>query len=471
MLKGQKLSYYSYGNYYKSTAEVFYPDSIAQIEELMAIAKNKKRQITVAGSFHSFDNQNSGNDMVVSMKKINYIRYNPDHTIDVGPGATWGDILKEAYKHKCVPFITITGSRPTAGGTLSAHTNTVFTPGLGKEGKYCLEFDLLTPDLGLLTCSRTQNQDLFYGVISGFGLLGFITRIKYKLCYVGSDYLIKISVKNYQDVKELEQRFDLRETPDPVLPEDLKSQSSLFYFDNNKPKFAIFDRHYVKTAQLQQHFNINLYIAAILTVIIRFFPKFANSIMIKDEKREPRKKVILKGLERIYYGTFWAEPDYLWMKYVSKLLKPFGYKPLLYQNSYFIPLAGDQITRFTQKTCELLLKYKLHTSMFDIMYIPKDEPFVLSSSRYTGGFYINTTFFDRTNKESLMKFYSELNHLCLEMNGKMNLVKNLFIETSLLEKMYENEIKEMLVLKKRVDKDNLIMSNFFKEKFPSTFGI
>ncbi len=245
MLKSTKTKYFSYGNYYQSEAEVFYPVNIEQIREIIFFAKEKNRKITIAGSFHSFDNQNSGNDMVVSLMKFNYIRFNPqDKTIEVGPGANWGNILKEAYKHNCVPFICITGSKPTAGGTLSAHTNSVFSPGLGKEGNHCLELDLLTTDGNVITCSRTQNADIFYGVVSGLGILGFIVRIKYRLFHLGAPYKLDISIKNYDNIDDLENKFYLRESEKLDSLEDLRSQASLFYFDGNQPKVAVFERKY-----------------------------------------------------------------------------------------------------------------------------------------------------------------------------------------------------------------------------------
>jgi FAD/FMN-containing dehydrogenase len=470
VVKSKRVKYASYGDYYKSEADIFYPTTTDEIKEIILFAKENKRKITIAGSFHTFDSQNSGNDIVISLMKLNSIRFNKsDHTIEVGPGANWGNILKEAYRNYCVPFICITGTKPTAGGTLSAHTNSVFSPSLGKEGNHCIELDLLTTEGKIITCSRTQNSELFYGVISGLGLLGFITRIKYQLFYVGSDYEIEIKVKNYDNVDDLEKKFNLRGAESLDKLEDLRSQSSLFYFDKNKPKVAVYDRQYIRTDQKQKHFNIYLYIGAMLTFVIRFFPAYANKIMVEDEKKERKDKTILKGLHKIYFGTFWAEPDYMWMMYVSKLFSIFGYKPKLYQMTYFIPLEKDQTTLFVKKTCELLLQYKLHFSMFDIMYLPKDEPFVLSASRYRDGYYVNLTFFDKTNLENLMEFYSELNNLCIEMGGRINLVKNSFIEIPLLEKMFEKEIKELVALKKQTDPDNLIISNFFLEKFPSTF--
>ncbi len=470
-MKGILRTYDSYGNYYKSKAEIFYPIHVDELKEMVQFAKNNQRKITIAGSFHSFDNQNSGSDMVISLKKIDFIRFNADDkTIEVGPGANWGKILKTAYANFSIPFTTITGSKPTAGGTLSAHTNSVWTPGCGKEGKHCIELDLLTPKGELITCSRTENADIFYGVIAGLGLLGFITRIKYQLFYIGAPFKIDLSPQLYDTIEDIETRFYIRESKEFKTVDDLRSQGSLFYFDGNQPKFGVYTRKYVTIPKKQSHFSPYLYLGALTMSVIRFFPEYANRIMVKDEKRSPKKKRVLKGLDNVYYGTMYAEPDYFWSKYISKLFFIFGYKPKLYQNSYFIPLEGNKVTTFTQKVCDLLLKYGLRFGMFDIMYIPKDEPFVLSASRDIDGFYINTTFFDTINEKNLMAFYQELNELCFEMKGKMNLVKNLFIEPALIEKMYEKEIQELIELKKKTDPEGLIISNFFKEKFPSYFG-
>ncbi len=470
-MKGKISTYFSYGNFYKSKAEIFYPKTIEEINGICSLAREKNRKICIAGSFHSFDNQNSGNDIVISLKKIDFITFDSkNYTIEVGPGTNWGKILKEAYKHHCVPFICITGSKPTAGGTLSAHTNSVFTPALGKEGKHCVDFDLLTTDGRLLKCSRTENSEFFYGAISGLGILGFITRIKYQLFFIGSDYQIKLKCQYCDSITNLETSFNLRASQSLLQIEDLKSQSSLFYIEKGEYKYVIFDRSYEKVAKKEKsHFNIYLYIASVITFVIRFFPNYANKIMQEDRYKPESEKKVLKGLKRIYYGTFWAEPDYIWNKYISKLLSVFGYKAKLYQNSYFVPLQDNQVSTFVKITCDLLKKYKLNFTMFDVMYIPKDEPFILSSSKETDGFYVNTTFFDRTNVSNLMAFYEELNQLCLQMNGKMNLVKNLFCKTEILEKMYEKETKELLILKNISDKDNLIQSNFFLEKFPKTF--
>jgi FAD/FMN-containing dehydrogenase len=68
-----------------------------------------------------------------------------------------------------------------------------------------------------------------------------------------------------------------------------------------------------------------------------------------------------------------------------------------------------------------------------------------------------------------MACYAELNQLCVEMGGKLNLVKNAFIEPAALEAMFEPSLKELVALKRRVDPSFTLNSLFLKQKFPSYF--
>lgn len=469
-MNSKKTTYYSYGNTFQSTADVCFPESISELKEAILTCKKQGRKITVAGSFNSFDRQNSGNDVVISLKKFDRITYHKNnHTLTVGAGAKWGDILGVAYENKCTLYTCITGTDPSAGGTLSVHAHSMWAPGVGKDGTYCLAIDIMTPQGELLTCSRQENVDLFYGAISGFGMLGFIVQITYQTFYVGSHFEIDISTQSYDNINDIEQRLDLRKAPSFEALEDIKSQSTLFYSDNGNPKFCVYNRQYKRVDKKKKDSKLRFYNSILANGFIRFFPDTANNVLIKDAKRSTEKQWLLQGLNSFKNGTFWADPDYYWTKYASKLLRPLGYKTHLYQMTHFIPYGDDKVTTFTKKVYELLDKYKLKYCMFDVMYIPKDEPFVLSASRYGDGFYVNTTFMDYVKKDTLMAFYGELNLLCSAMKGKIYLAKNCFIKSELLEEMHREEIEEFVLLKEKYDPDNLLVSNFFSTHFPSYF--
>ena len=133
-------------------------------------------------------------------------------------------------------------------------------------------------------------------------------------------------------------------------------------------------------------------------------------------------------------------------------------------------MGEDKVSVFTQKVYDLLAEHKLKFCMFDIMYVPKDEPFVLSASRDTDGFYVNTTFMDYVDRATLFAFYKILNECCLKMQGKIYLAKNLFASSDLLEQMHAPELEIFVQLKQKYDPDNRLRSTFFEQHFPSYFG-
>lgn len=470
-MNGKPIKYHSYGNVYTAEAELFEPSTIDELRAIVSNCRAKGRSISVAGGFNSFDGHNAGGAVVISLRQFNQIDYKKENnTIVVGAGARWGAIVKEAYQHRCMTYTCITGSHPTAGGTLSTHSHSMWAPGVGKEGNYCLSFDIVLADGRLLHCSRSENSDLFYGAIAGFGMLGFIVQIEYQLFYIGQHFEISIDTIDYDDIQQLETRLDLRKPLAIDSLEQLRSQSTLFYKDKSGPKFTVYNRRYIPVDKFRKSSKLKFYQAVLANGLIRLFPSLVNRIMKKDAGKPPQKRWLLQGLNAIHSGTFWADPDYYWTKYCSPYFKLFGYQSQLYQMTHFIPMGADKVSVFTQKVYELLSEYQLKFCMFDIMYVPKDEPFVLSASRYTDGFYVNTTFMDYVDRATLFAFYKILNELCLQMQGKIYLAKNLFADTDLLEKMHAAELQEFADLKQQYDPDNCLRSTFFETHFPSYFS-
>lgn len=79
-----------------------------------------------------------------------------------------------------------------------------------------LEFDLLTPRRELLTCSRSNNEDLFVAAIGGFGMLGCFTRIviQMKMVHSGLLSVLTFATKNSG---ELIEEFESRRKPGDYL--------------------------------------------------------------------------------------------------------------------------------------------------------------------------------------------------------------------------------------------------------------
>ncbi len=84
----------------------------------------------------------------------------------------------------------------------------------GSFGSHVLSFELLRSDGSRLTCSESENPELFRGTIGGLGLTGLITRIRFRLKHVPGAHIEqeKHVFRNlsqfFEMTEELENRFE-----------------------------------------------------------------------------------------------------------------------------------------------------------------------------------------------------------------------------------------------------------------------
>lgn len=97
--------------------------------------------------------------------------------VTVEPGVTiahlWRHILPDGWWPTVVPGT----SAVTVGGAASANAHGKNNWRTGCFGDYILSFDLLLPTGEVVTCTREQHPDLFFGAIGGSGLLGCFTKL------------------------------------------------------------------------------------------------------------------------------------------------------------------------------------------------------------------------------------------------------------------------------------------------------
>ena len=282
-MKGQQETYYSYGNVYQSTAEVFYPQTLDELRAVLEYCKTAGRKITVAGSFHSFDRQNASRDVVISMRHFDAVTCDPDRGIvTTGAGASWGKIFEITQRHHCLLYTCITGSAPTAGGTLSINSYSIWSPGVGREGQHCLAFRLMTTAGVVLNCSRSENEALFRGVIGGMGFLGFIVEITYRVLSVGSPLQIEMEIVDYDDINHIEQRLSQRQVPDLSQLDNIQSQTTLFYHYKGKPLFLVSTHRYKRVSSNKKCRKMAFAGAVLACGLIRTFPSLINKIIYKS---------------------------------------------------------------------------------------------------------------------------------------------------------------------------------------------
>jgi FAD/FMN-containing dehydrogenase len=122
-------------------------------------------QIASEGSLH-LDMRNLAN---IDEPKFN----NGIHTIFVQAGATWKDVQRRIDPHDLSVSIMQTYSNFTVGGSLSVNVHGRYV-GQGALIHSVQSIMLVLADGTLKTASRTENPELFFGAIGGYGGIGVI---------------------------------------------------------------------------------------------------------------------------------------------------------------------------------------------------------------------------------------------------------------------------------------------------------
>jgi FAD/FMN-containing dehydrogenase len=97
--------------------------------------------------------------------------------ITVEPGVTIADLWRHTLADGWWPPVVPGTSAVTLGGAAAANIHGKNNPHAGTLGDHLVRFDLLLPSGELVTCSREEHPDLFYGAVGGMGLLGCFTSL------------------------------------------------------------------------------------------------------------------------------------------------------------------------------------------------------------------------------------------------------------------------------------------------------
>ncbi|KDP34032.1 hypothetical protein JCGZ_07603 [Jatropha curcas] len=153
-------------------------------------AAYRSPNLTVAarGNGHSINGQAMADrGLVIDMRStegnhFNILRINGEILLDVSGGALWEDVLK-----RCVSTFNLAPRSwtdylgLTVGGTLSNAGVSGQAFIYGPQTSNVTELDVVTGKGDILTCSETENSELFFGALGGLGQFGIITRARVKL--------------------------------------------------------------------------------------------------------------------------------------------------------------------------------------------------------------------------------------------------------------------------------------------------
>jgi decaprenylphospho-beta-D-ribofuranose 2-oxidase len=179
-----------YGMTQAADAYVYRPTSVEEIRSVFEEARASGRKVTLRGAGRSYGDGNIGAEsLLIDITRMNRILAwdSASGIIDCESGVTienlWRYCLEDGY---WPPVVTGT-MYPTLGGALGMNVHGKNNYCQGTIGEHVVNMDVLFPTGELKTL--TNEDDLFYAVISSAGLLGVITRVKLKMHRVASGNL------------------------------------------------------------------------------------------------------------------------------------------------------------------------------------------------------------------------------------------------------------------------------------------
>lgn len=150
--------------------------ALRTVDDLQKVIKSNTGTISIGGGRYSMGGQIASEDSLhIDMREFNRIlEFSPEQkTIRVQAGVRWRDIQEHVDSHNLSVKIMQTYANFTVGGSLSVNVHGRYI-GLGPLILSVRSISVVLANGELVEATPSQNAEVFYGVIGGYGGLGVI---------------------------------------------------------------------------------------------------------------------------------------------------------------------------------------------------------------------------------------------------------------------------------------------------------
>lgn len=161
---------------------VLKPGSVNDVVELIRFARRNNIKVAARGQAHSTQGQAQVEaGVVIDMSTLTTVHeINPTNAL-VDGGTRWLDLLTQTIPQGRTPPTLVDFLELTVGGTLSLGGIGSQAFRFGPQVDNVVELQVVTGEGELVSCSPTQNAELFHAVRSGLGQFGLIVRARVRL--------------------------------------------------------------------------------------------------------------------------------------------------------------------------------------------------------------------------------------------------------------------------------------------------
>jgi cytokinin dehydrogenase len=161
---------------------VLRPRSIDDVVRIITYANKNGRKIAMRGQGHSLYGQaQAEGGIVIDSSTLNAVRHHGNETLDVQPGALWGDVAEVALRQNRSPPVMVDALMLSVGGTLSVGGIGETSYREGCQVDHVSELDVVTAAGDYVTCSPEKHDELFRMMLAGLGQCGIIVGARLRL--------------------------------------------------------------------------------------------------------------------------------------------------------------------------------------------------------------------------------------------------------------------------------------------------
>jgi len=184
----QQLS--GWGNHPREEVRAFRPESSSELQR--TIAERAAESFISRGLGRSYgDAALNGGSGVIRFERLNrFLDWDSEsQTVECEGGVSFDDLLRVFLPRGFFPPVTPGTKHVSVGGAIAADVHGKNHHRDGSIASFVESFRLLTGTGAILTCSRSENADLFWATLGGMGLTGAILSARLSLLPVETAFV------------------------------------------------------------------------------------------------------------------------------------------------------------------------------------------------------------------------------------------------------------------------------------------
>jgi FAD/FMN-containing dehydrogenase len=182
----------NWGNFPQVEVEYLEFENLATLREIVRRASN----VIVRGNGRCYGDSSLAPTVISSLRYNKFVSFDQDQGIlQCQAGVLLSEILDVIVPRGWFLPVTPGTKLITVGGAIASNVHGKSQHKAGNFSDHLLDIDLMLSDGSLVTCSPTENADLFWMTCGGMGLTGVIVKATMRLIPIETAYIRQESIK------------------------------------------------------------------------------------------------------------------------------------------------------------------------------------------------------------------------------------------------------------------------------------